>query len=1217
MKPSSLFKGISIFFISMFCLAAGVFAQGDARVSGRVVDPNGAVVPGATVTITNEVTGQTRTATANDDGTFVIAALKPSKYSVNVKANNFAAATKTGIELLAGQPLDLEFKLQTQGVSVQVDVVSGEDNIVNTASASMSANVNAREVEGLPINGRQLSQLALQAPGAQNTGGGTFVDLRFNGRANEQNAVRYDGVEGSAIISASPGDLNGEIATPFRLQSSLENVQEFRVDSSNFPAELGTGTGGQISVVTKSGSNQFHGSAFEYLRRDSLDAANFFDNLSPIGLKKSPLQLDQFGGSVGGPIIKDKLFFFGSYEQYRGRFGLNILQAAPALGLAAPGAVIPGTGTPGTPVNPAIQPYIAAFRAPNAVTIAASSTPGFDQVLLQAPEKTDEKSFAVRFDYQATAFNKFYVRFFRDEGKDVAPNGVSGANILVNDIPQNGIFDWQSILKKDGTLINDFKFGYNSSLSRISGQAPIVNGLDFTSISLNIGGSVAVQNLPGQGTASGVSSPGGLVRANSAQNGRGQPYTPYTLSYIDSLAWIKGNHNFKFGGELRQVRLYTDRLGGTTYTFSSLNNFLTNTLASVQYLGDVSGTDPFTNGPGGIRFEKSNYYIAYAQDEWRIHPGLTFSYGLRYEYYSQLREAHDQQVLFNIDTGTLKDPTADPYKSSKNNFGPRVALTWSPNRGGDGFFGGGKTVVRGGFGIFFGPGQTEDQVQPIDSDRPTSTVTVPTCSTGGSTCGATGVQLFAFPAPVAANSPVITTFFNSNPNTRAYQPRAYSNNYQVPEKIYQYTFSWQQQLPYKLTSTVAYVGSQGRNLFLRSVANRILPGQTTIPDGTPLPTTFGVVNRTNASGQVVAITQPIRQFTIIPTGSTSTVQNPFAEIDYKTSGGRDSYNALQVSVQRNLSQGLTMNAQYTFGSSTGTSAGSNEARTSAQLENFEADQGRNNFDVRHNFNLSALYELPFGKGRQFDMGKTGNILLGGWELGGIFNARSGVPVEVLIVRPDVVIQCQLAAGCPNGTATPFANGFTAQVPSLGANFPALPLGFIAVVNTPGGGASRNIRRPNLVAGVDPFASVPGVDRSFINPAAFAAPAPGQFGDLTRNKFSGPSFRQLDITLAKRFRFTETMNFQFRAEFFNILNTANFANPGTTLNLALPTLTCVTPGGGTCASWTATSGANVLQPGQAYTQGAAGGTFGVESSTVNRTVGLGANRQIQFVFRFNF
>src|SRR4029079_16549011 len=231
-------------------------------------------------------------------------------------ATNFQPASRSSVDVLVGQGLDLDLTLHPVGLTVNVDVVSGEDTIVNTSSASMSANVNAREVEGLPINGRQLSQLELQAPGGVNSGTGTFADIRFSGRANQQNVIRYDGVEGTAIIDASPGNLNGEVPSPFRLQSSLENVQEFRVESSNFPAEFGTGTGGQVNVVTKSGGNQFHGSVFEYLRRDGLDAANFFDNATA-GVGKSKLTLDQFGGSIGGPIIKNKLFFFGSYERYR------------------------------------------------------------------------------------------------------------------------------------------------------------------------------------------------------------------------------------------------------------------------------------------------------------------------------------------------------------------------------------------------------------------------------------------------------------------------------------------------------------------------------------------------------------------------------------------------------------------------------------------------------------------------------------------------------------------------------------------------------------------------------------------------------------------------------------------------------------------------------------------------------------------------------------
>ncbi len=207
----------------------------------------------------------------------------------------------------------------------------------------------------------------------------------------------------------------------------------------------------------------------------------------------------------------------------------------------------------------------------------------------------------------------------------------------------------------------------------------------------------------------------------------------------------------------------------------------------------------------GERLAKQEYYIGYGQDEWKIRPNLTLSYGLRYEYYAPLRERNNGQVLFDIDTGQIRPSNEAAFKSSKTNFGPRVAITYSPNQSGSGFFGGGKTVFRGGFGIYYGPGQTEDQIQPIESDRVSSTV-----SSGA---------LLAFPA----NIPAIVANFNANPLNRQYQPRAYSNDYKIPERVYQYSFSWQQQLPYNMVSTVAYVGSQGRNLFLRSVAIRFCP----------------------------------------------------------------------------------------------------------------------------------------------------------------------------------------------------------------------------------------------------------------------------------------------------------------------------------------------------------------------------------------------------------
>lgn len=1154
----------------MLTIHSPVFAQTDqGRIVGTVDDPNGAVVPGATITVRNERTGEERTATASDEGLYIVPALKPSFYTVTVSASNFKTTTNNNVQLLVGQELNLNLQLQTGEVSESVTIQGGSEVAINTESASLSANVNPREVEGLPLNGRQLSQLYLQAPGSVNSGSGTFGDIRFNGRAVEQNIIRYDGIEGTAIIDASPGNLNGEVPSPFRLQSSLENVQEFRVESSNYTAEYGTGTGGQINVVTKSGGNQFRGSLFEYFRNDWLDAANYFDNI--VG-SKSPLRLNQFGGSIGGPVLRDKLFFFGSYEGYRGRFGINSVEAAPQLRFAQPGALIPGTTTP---VNPSAQLLIPAFRAPGTQIISSGADNLFDVVQLQSSAIVNENAYAARLDYRINQNNTLNMRYFRDQGFNDQPEGVTGRRVTVTAVPQNGVVALQSVLSP--TLINEVKFGYNGVYTRVNGFAPTVNGIDLSRITVNLSGNTANFAIAGQGTSAGTANPGGLVRANSATNGRAQPYTVYSLSFIDNLNYTRGNHDFKFGVEFRPNRIYTDRLGGTTYVFNNLTQFLANTPASIQYIGDLSDPSPFTNVSGN-RLAKSEYYIGFAQDTWKIRPNLTLAYGLRYEYYTPLREASNGDVLFDTVNGALLPPDRAFFKTT-HNFGPRVGFTYSPRPNSDGFFGGGRTVLRAGFGIYYGPGQVEDQIQPIESDRVSSTI-----SSGA---------LLTFNPDQAAFINAVRANFVANPNNRVYQPRAYSPDYTVPEKIYQYTVSVQQELPYKLVGTIAYVGSQGRNLFLRGLSNTLRPGQTTILDGAPLPNGFGVINRTNAAGQVIGVTS-VRQFDIL---SGTTVQRPFAEIDTKTSGGTDSYNALQLQLARRLSSGLTMNAQYTFSRSFGNTSGSNEARTASEpvggsgppgsiggdINNYEADRGYNTFDVRHTFNMSAVYTLPVGDGKRFDLGNVGNAIFRDFEVGAILNARSGLPVDVTVVRPEVVIQ----------------NPTTGEVRSLPSAISAtspLPAGFIAVVNAPGGGASRQTRRPDLISGVSPYL---GTNRQFINPAAFAIPAPGAFGNLPRNALRGPNFSQLDFIINKRFRIGETRNIEFRTEIFNVLNHANFANPASTLNSALGT------------------GTNQLQPGQPFTQAAAGSTFGLLRQTVERTVGLGTNRQIQFALRLNF
>ena len=318
----------------------------------------------------------------------------------------------------------------------------------------------------------------------------------------------------------------------------------------------------------------------------------------------------------------------------------------------------------------------------------------------------------------------------------------------------------------------------------------------------------------------------------------------------------------------------------------------------------------------------------------------------------------------------------------------------------------------------------------------------------------------------------------------------------------------------------------------------------------------------------------LRQFDVV--NADGTISRPFAEIDVKTSGGRDKYNALQFSLTRRVQRGLTLNGQYTFAKSEGNSAGSNEAVTAGNnavaIPAFDYDHGYNRFDVRHTFNVSALWNMPIGKDRKLNLGPL-NAIFSNMDMGLILNGRSGIPIDVLVTRTDI-----------------------AYVDGTGAVFSTAAAGRTAVINTPGGGASRNTRRPNVVPGVDPYLTN---GLQWLNPAAFSIPAPGQFGNLKRGDIRGPSIRQIDLVTIKRLSTGGRAGIDLRFEVFNLLNRNNYANPSGTLANALGT------------------GTNQIQPGQAFTQAAAGSTFGLLRSTVGTTVGLGTNRQIQFAARVSF
>lgn len=1088
--------GVDMRFFLPLLIVTVAFAQVDqGRLAGTVVDTSGGVIAKAEIKVQNERTGVERKAVSDDQGMYIVTNLAASQYTVTATVGGLAPTKYTEVNLSVGQERLLNIVMQPPTVTSEVTVSGGELTTVDTSSASIGANVNAREVGNIPVNGRQLSQLYLMTPGSTTAGGGSYDNIRFNGRSNQSNEIRYDGVEGSSVVDQSPGNLSGEVSTGFRLQSSLENVQEFRVESNNYPAEFGTGTGGQISVVTKSGGNDFHGSMFEYLRNDQLDARNFFAGA------KTPLRLNQYGWSVGGPVKRDKLFFFSSMEVLNQRAGVSLIATVPSASARARAVS-------------SIKPLLDAFPAGQ----IPSSNPDLDFVRKDGSSAIDEYYGGIRLDYILSPKYTLTMRYFRDQGTFDSPLDVSGSIQHIYANPQNGLISLQQSLTP--AILNETKFGYNGAKTRINGVAPSVNGIDISAISVSISGTTV---LPGSGSASaGTSTLGGLIRSNSSQNGRAQPYTNYTMSFIDNLSILKGSHSMKFGMEIRPVRIYTDRLGATTYTYS-LATLLTNTPSSVAILGDVSAPNPLHGGATGNRFLKQAYYIGYGQDEWRIRPNLTVNYGLRWEYYSVMHEDRDLYTLFIAGKGLTTGPW---YNSKKTNFGPRLAFTWSPTALKN------KTVVRVGSGLYYGPGQPEDTVQPIDSDRVSVTLT-------------NAVFPVDSRAIIAAVNPANLTNF---------QPRAYTPGYTVPEKILSYTASIQQSLPGSAVLTVAYVGSQGRNLFVRTWANGI---------------TGVTQNATTGAGTAVLEMSP-----------------KFAQVDVKSSGGTDHYNALQSQVQRRFSKGLTIGGQYTWSHSIGNASGGapGEGQTAQNPFDFNAlDKGNNANDVRHGVNVTALYELPFGRDRQFLRSANGFVdgVLGGWQLGGVLNARTGLPIDVTIDRPDLAYRVN-------------STGQYVQAPLLAGS----DVLTTAVINNPYGGAFRSNRRPDVVAGVDPYLHT-GDRKYMINPAAFSIPTPGQYGNLARAALIGPGLSQFDLTVDKRFRITERVNVAFRGEFYNLFNRANFAPPPIRLSNALGT------------------GSNQLQPGQPYSLSAAGGTFGIGNATVTKDVGLGAARQIQWSLRVNF
>ena len=585
--------------------AASAAQQFESRIVGKVMDQSNLALPGVTVNATSKETGQARSAVTDENGTYAITNLAPGTYTVVFDLAGFAARTET---VLLGMA-QTQTTNATMGVAALTEtvLVSAESPVLDITSARIGVNVSPEEVQNLPVNGRNFANLMTLATGATSDGNGGWSSVRFNGKSNQQNYLNYDGVDGTYVWDASPGYLNAT-GSQFRLQTSMESVAEFRVNSGLAPAESGLGSGGNISVISKSGSNQFRGSLFEYRRDDALDAASKYDD------QKQELELDQFGGSIGGPLISNKTFFFASYEGLRQTTGLTFAEAVPsdeARRRILAGEPVGSGGGQSPARTQAVAPLLNGFPT-GSVSVAGNALVALTSLTSQAEQ--EENTASVRLDHQFNGSHSVYVRYLYSRGEvDTPDRTVTPRRVLAKQSPKNFIGSYQSIY---GKVVNEFKVGFNAPRTSATAFGAVPN---YDPVGVSLSGTFTSSSIDARGNT-GIARSGLLIRATSASSTTGSAFDPQSLSFNNMTTWNRGAHTVKFGGEYRRIESDFQFLGSTEITYNSINDFIDNKPNQVAVTLDSPVFQP-----------QQFYAIGFVQDSWRVADRLTLELGLRYD----------------------------------------------------------------------------------------------------------------------------------------------------------------------------------------------------------------------------------------------------------------------------------------------------------------------------------------------------------------------------------------------------------------------------------------------------------------------------------------------------------------------------------------------------------------------------------------------------------
>ena len=1054
--------------------ASPAYAQTAAgEITGVVNDQVGAAVPGATITVTETRTNLQRVVLSTRDGVYTAASLAPGEYRLDVELAGFKPMRREGIRLATGEKARIDFDLGVGDIREQVTVVAADAPIVRAETASLGTVVENEQVVQLPLNGRLFIMLAAIAPGVALPPNSVLP--RINGGRPRTNEYLFDGI---SVLQPEPGQV--------AYYPVVDAIQEFKIESNSPPAEFGRFNGGVVNLTTKSGSNALHGNVFEFFRNEHLNARNFFQRANPV---KPQYRRNQYGGMLGGPLVRDRTFFFGDYQGQRQSIGRTVTSTVPTLA-ERQGVFMQNIYDPATTVGNTRQQFANNTIPRSAMDLVAlslleryplpTSTTTANNYSRTANEINDQDQADVRLDHKfASGRDQLFGRLthFRDHAIPVTalPDGSGTIQAGSAAVGPQDTRAWAFASNYQHTfspnLLNEVRVGdTRRTVTRSAVQ-----------LSSTAGGALNIPGIPTSGQFPDTMptfAPNGYQQLGSPMNTASDFGTSVT-QIADSLTWLKGRHTVKMGLDWRWERLNVIQPPWPTgsFVFSTVGSDLPgvantgNPFASFL-LGQVQTFS--VDVQQSVIQERAHIQEYFIQDDWKVSNRLTINPGLRYTLNFPSTEINGQTAVLNLQTRLLDYPGTDPVRPlKKNNFGPRFGAVYRMTD---------KTIVSSGYGLVW--------IEMAGITTPFTTPSFPFLQT---------VSLRTLdniaPAFVLANGPTVTPI--------ALTPTAGLGQgvFTVDAELgsgyaQQWNVSVQRELTANTVVEVSYLGSKITNVGIPdSNINQLTEEQLKLGHALITPRVenpyFGIIPRSSTIGD--------------PTVTPAQLMKPYPEYTavsfYRNNVGTTNYQAVAFSIRQRWSRGLTYSAAYTRSKLTDIASSVFDASiltgplTNAAVAdsfNLERDRDYSTGDIPHYFAASLVWDLPAGQGRAKQPRGIVGALVNDWSVATLMTVQSGVPVAVT------------------------------QANSLGY-------------------AGFTTQRPNLVG--DP--TLPADERTpgrWFNTSAFAIANQFTIGSASRNPVRGPSYRDVDLAVMRRIGLGGERAIELRGEIFNLLNTTNFGAP---------------------------------------------------------------------------